>query len=177
MRTYVMCLLAAGLWSTGGNCESNALAQETAGAAPSKSATQSSANLEPKSAVDAVQKLKGSWTIVAGVNQGHAVAAESLKGSRVVFGDETIVVFDAELKELYKASYKLSGARSPFQIRMTDELPNQKGTQALGLIEFRDSGLRLCYALPGGTRPTKIESLEGSKHMLFEMKRIEADGR
>lgn len=122
MRTYVMCLLAAGLWSTGGNFESNALAQETAGAAPSKSA-----NLEPKSAVDAVQKLKGSWTIVAGVNQGHAVAADSLKGSRVVFGDETIVVFDAELKELYKASYKLSGARSPFQIRMTNELPNREG--------------------------------------------------
>lgn len=177
MRTYVMCLLAAGLWSTCASYESTARAQEPKEAASGKSAIVPSTELKPHAAAEAVQKLKGSWTIVAGVNQGEAVAADSLKGSRVIFGDDTIVVLDAKENELYKAAYKLSGEKAPFQIDMTTELPNQEPTKGPGLIELRDSGLKLCYALPGGKRPTKLESKEGSKHMFFEMKRIEADSR
>lgn len=175
MRTYMICLLAAGLGS--GSFQSTARAQETKDGATGKAAFVSPAELKPNAAAEAVQKLKGSWTIVTGVNQGKTVAADSLKGSRVIFGDDTIVVLDAKENELYKSAYKLSGEKAPFQIDMTTELPNQEPTKGPGLIEFGDSGLRLCYALPGGKRPTKLESKEGSKHMLFEMKRIEADSR
>lgn len=175
MRTYVLGLLAAGLWSSCGSFESSARAQETEDAASGKSASVSLSELKPNAAADAVQKLKGSWTIVAGVNQGEAVAADSLKGSRAIFGDDTVVVLDAKENELYKAAYKLSGEKAPFQIDMTTELPDQEPTKGPGLIEFRGSVLKLCYALPGGKRPTKMESKEGSKHMLFELKRIEAD--
>lgn len=172
MKKYVTCLLVAGIWSACASFESVAIAQETAVPAPNQSA-----KLKLGSAAEAVQQLKGSWTIVSGVNQGKPIAADSLKGSRVIFGENTIIVLDAELKELYKTSYKLTGQKPPFQINMTTEVPNQEPTRGLGLIEFRDSGLRLCYALPGGQRPTKFESREGSKHMLFEMKRIAAAGR
>ena len=172
MKKYVTCLLVAGLWTACASFESAAIAQETA--IPT---LKQAAQLKPSAAAQAVQQLKGSWTIVSGVNQGKPIAADSLKGSRVIFGENTIIVLDAEHKELYKAAYKLTGQKPPFQINMTTEVPNQDPTRGLGLIEFRDSGLRLCYALPGGQRPTKFESQEGSKHMLFEMKRVAATGR
>lgn len=169
----MLCLLTAGLWAVTGSFEACAVAQETQLPTAQTPKTGSPSKLKPNAAADAVQKLTGSWTIASGVNQGRNIAADQLKGSRVIFGENTIVVLDAEQKELYKAAFKLSGDKSPFKIDMTTELPNQAPTQAPGLIEFHDGGARLCYALPGGQRPTKLESREGSKHMLFGMKRLD----
>lgn len=176
MKIYMTCLLAAGLWTTAGSFDCCAIAQETDGPAAKTPATERTSKLKPNAAAEAVQQLTGSWTIVSGVNQGRAVAADSLQGSRVLFGENTVVVLDAEQNELYKAAYKLSGDKPPFKIDMTTELPNQEPTQGPGLVEFHDAGLRLCYALPGGQRPTKFESGPGSKLMLFEMNRIDSTG-
>src|SRR5690606_23064548 len=124
MKIYMTCLLAAGLWTTAGSFDRCAIAQETDGALANTPAPERSSKLKPNAAAEAVQQLAGSWTIVSGVNQGRSVAADSLQGSRAIFGENTVVVLDAEQNELYKATYKLSGDKPPFKIDMTTELPN-----------------------------------------------------
>jgi len=121
-----------------------------------------------------ISKLTGRWTIDAGVNQGVTVPESRLDGIYTVITRDTIVSYDREKNETYRAKYTLNTAADPVQIDMVS-VQDGNETKALGIIGFEwinldgVKELTLVYSLNPGERPAEFESPEGSKIMLFEM--------
>ncbi|MFG0262088.1 MAG: TIGR03067 domain-containing protein [Novipirellula sp. JB048] len=121
---------------------------------------------------EVLKKLAGTWEIDEGVNQGEEVSEEDLEGTTVVITDKTIVTYDKDQKETYRATFTLDTSKRPIQIDMTAKIKEGASKQALGILEFDDDDeFTICYALPGAERPTKFKSPPGSKIMLFECER------
>jgi len=127
-----------------------------------------------------MQKLQGRWTIEDGVNQGVDVPEERLDGCYTIITADTIISYDRDKKETYKAKYTLNTLTSPVQIDMVAMQDGREAT-ALGIIKFEwinldgEKEFSLCYSLTPGARPTKFESPEGSTVLLFELQEADSD--
>lgn len=126
-------------------------------------------------AVDAAEKMQGRWTIEKGVNQGRDLADSEIIGNLVLVEKNIITTYDRGQKEIYRASYRLKLGSDPVQIDMTTKMQGRKETKALGIVKFDGDRWWLCYGLPGEDRPGGFKSPDGSKVMLFEMKRDKDD--
>ncbi|WP_417744940.1 TIGR03067 domain-containing protein [Rosistilla oblonga] len=134
-----------------------------------------------------MQRLQGRWEVVAGVNQGRELSEAELKGTYNTVATNTITTYDRNEHQRFRAVFSIDSAEDPIQINMTS-VP-QKSTVAkrdlkvltedivaAGILKFEgDDKWTLCYALPGNDRPTKFESPEGSKVMLFHLVRRQGD--
>ncbi|TWU06327.1 TIGR03067 domain-containing protein [Stieleria varia] len=132
-------------------------------------------------------KLQGRWEIVGGVNQGRDLSAAELDGTYVTVARNTIITFDRQDKQRYRAVFRLDESMSPIHITMTSVPEHPPSNElksvdqvdnaiALGILKF--DGQRkwtLCYALPGTDRPEKFESPKGSKVMLFMLEKKQGD--
>lgn len=131
----------------------------------------------------ATEKLQGRWEIVAGVNQGRSLTPSDLRGSFVTVKINTIVTYDRDERETYRAVYRVDESKDPMHITMTTVPKNPPANElktkdqydnaiASGILKFDgESKWTLCYALPGAERPSKFESLPGSKVMMFTLRK------
>jgi uncharacterized protein (TIGR03067 family) len=122
---------------------------------------------------DDAKKLRGTWTLVSGEDQGKPIPPEKLKGNRVAISDKTIVASDRDNKKVYVMTYKLDPSQKPHAIDMTvvegDE--KLKGKSAKGIYELKGDTLRLAYAF-AGARPTEFATQKGDKQLSFVLKRV-----
>lgn len=118
----------------------------------------------------AALKLPGDYVIVSGEKFGQKEPEERIKGTRVHFSDDRVIVTDKNKKETYVANYKLDLSKTPAVITMTSTLAPSVGETAKGLVEKDGEQLRLIYALPGGDLPTDFKTKE--KQLLFVMKPV-----
>lgn len=125
-----------------------------------------------------MKKFTGRWEIDGGVNQGVDVPEERLDGTYTVITAKSIITYDRDQKETYKATYTLNTETDPIQIDMVAQLEG-KGTKSLGIIKFEwldldgEDEFTLAYSLKPGERPTKFESPVGSQIMIFEMEQAD----
>jgi len=130
--------------------------------------------------------LQGRWEIVGGVNQGRELTPTELAGTYVTVTTNSIVTFDANNQQRYRAVFILDETKTPVEITMTslssDPTTEEKTIRqktdspanaiAIGILKFDGDGKWvLCYALPGADRPTEFKSAVGSKTMLFMLER------
>ena len=130
--------------------------------------------------------LQGRWEIVGGVNQGRELTATELAETYVTVTTNTIVTFDANQKQRFRAVFILDETKKPVEITMTslssdpttEEKTIKQKTEspandvATGILKFAGNDKWvLCYALPGEDRPTEFKSAAGSKTMLFMLER------
>lgn len=121
-----------------------------------------------------LKKLQGVWEIEEGVNQGTELSEDDLEGTTMVVKDRTIVTFDKDKKETYRATFTLDVTKTPIQIDLTTEMKNVPKSKAMGIVKFEeDDEFELAYALPGANRPKEFESPKDSKIMLFELEKEE----
>jgi uncharacterized protein (TIGR03067 family) len=116
------------------------------------------------------EKIVGNWTVVSGQEDGKALPAEKVKGSHVVITKDTITVHE-ENNQKRVMSYKLDPSTTPRQIDLTTTEGSDKGKTSHGIYALEEDTLKICFALPGKDRPKEFTSKEGSKAMLFVMKR------
>jgi uncharacterized protein (TIGR03067 family) len=123
---------------------------------------------------DDAKKLRGTWTLVSGEDQGKPVPPEKLKGNLVAISDKTIVANDRDNKKLFVMTYKLDPSQKPPAIDMTiiEGDASQKGKTAKGIYELKGDTLRLAYAF-AGARPTEFTTKKGDKHLSFVLKRVQ----
>jgi uncharacterized protein (TIGR03067 family) len=112
--------------------------------------------------------LKGIYTIVKGEKDGKVIPTDRIKGSVVTFTEKKVYGTDKDRKEVFAATYTLDTSRTPWVIRMTGTMP-KKGEKADGIVEVDGDTLRICYALPGGKKPTGFKA--GEKQHCFVLKR------
>jgi uncharacterized protein (TIGR03067 family) len=123
-------------------------------------------------------RLSGIWDLQRGVNRGRQLSDAETDGTTVVIEDFSIVTYDKEENELYRATYILDASEQPVRITMTTSSENRPKQKALGILKFdpqHGDRWTLCYALPGHRRPTEFESRKGGHRMLFEMKKKTAE--
>jgi uncharacterized protein (TIGR03067 family) len=126
---------------------------------------------EDKPAQTDQEKLQGTWTFVSGESDGKPVAAATIKDSTVVIGKDTIFVRDGNNKKTWEVSYGIDPTKTPRTITMQLKEGEFKGQKTEGIYELSGDDLKLCYALPGGARPTGFSTKEGSKTNCFTLKR------
>jgi uncharacterized protein (TIGR03067 family) len=111
--------------------------------------------------------LAGEYAVVAGEKFGQKEPEDRIKGTKVRFTADRIVVTDKQ-KETYVATYKVDRSKKPHTITMTGADPSSQGMVAKGLIEKDGDTVRLVYALPGGEMPKDFTTKD--KQLLFVLK-------
>jgi len=116
------------------------------------------------------EKILGNWTVVSGQEDGKELPAEKVKGSRVVITKDSITVHE-ENNQKRVMSYKLDTSTTPKQIDLTTTEGSDKGKTSHGIYALEGDALKICFALPGQQRLKEFTTKEGSKAMMFVMKR------
>jgi uncharacterized protein (TIGR03067 family) len=136
---------------------------------------------EDRSGGSISDQIQGRWEIAVGVNQGRELLPAELEGTYVTVMVNKIVTFDRQENQRYQAVFTVDDTSSPAQITMTtipdkanenENLSAKKpdDSVALGILKMvSPEKWMLCYALPGGERPTSFESPVGSKLMFFTL--------
>lgn len=129
----------------------------------------------PADNVSVAAKLEGTYVIVSGEKDGNPIPEADIKGSKVAFTKERIVGTDKDKKDFFAATYTLDTATKPYRIKMKSETAKpdtpKAETEVTGIIELTDTGVRICYHLPGGTEPTEFKTKD--KQLCFVLKRAE----
>ncbi|QDT02020.1 hypothetical protein K227x_03910 [Rubripirellula lacrimiformis] len=138
---------------------------------------------------NAQQRLQGRWEIVGGTNQGRELSEAEVSGTYVTITTNSIVTYDRSNQARYQAVFTVDEDKDPMHITMRtvaenaptrpkagDPLESDEVTTAAGIFKFDgQSKWVLCYALPGADRPTKFQSPDGSRTMLFLLEKKQGD--
>jgi uncharacterized protein (TIGR03067 family) len=118
-------------------------------------------------------RMEGTWHIVSGVEKGKPSSdylVQNLKfvfkGSQLTFqGDELI------MEKVKKIAITIDPATNPKCIDLKVEAGTMKDLLLEGIYECKGDELKLCVSEEAGNRPLEFESKEGSKRVLFVLKR------
>lgn len=115
-------------------------------------------------------RLVGNWTVVSGQEDGKALPAEKVKGSRVVITQDSWTVHEENNQKRVMA-FKIDPSTTPRHIDFTTTEGSDKGKTSQGIYSLEGDTLRIAFAQPGQDRPKDFNTKEGSKAMGFVMKR------
>jgi uncharacterized protein (TIGR03067 family) len=118
-------------------------------------------------------KLDGTYTVVAGENDGKAVPPEKIKGSVVLISGNKITGTDKDRKEFFAATYTLDTSKTPWVIKMKSTAP--KEAEATGLLKKEGDTVTIVYSLPGAKAPTEFKTAEGQN--MFVLKNTAKGGK
>ncbi|MCA9134765.1 MAG: hypothetical protein KDA45_16470, partial [Planctomycetales bacterium] len=85
---------------------------------------QAPATQETAAQETAAQRLQGRWEVVRGVNQGKELTAAQLQDTYVTIATNTIVTYDRDQNERFKAVFTIDESKRPMEINMRTVLPN-----------------------------------------------------
>jgi len=115
------------------------------------------------------QKFNGTWKAVSIEYDGKEVPKDAVdKVTLTVKGEDyTFTRGDGVIK----GTHKLDATKKPKTIDAVRSEGEGKGKPLLGIYELTDDAYKVCFAPPGGERPTEFVSKPGSKERLIVMKR------
>jgi uncharacterized protein (TIGR03067 family) len=118
-----------------------------------------------------VKKFQGSWTIESSETGGEKLPADDLKALIVTFeGDKHTVKNGDEVIQV--GTQKLDPTQSPKAIDVTMTEGPSKGAVMLGIYEFDEDTLKVCFDPTGKNRPTEFKSEPGSVNFVNVHKRV-----
>lgn len=126
-------------------------------------------------AKEELEKLQGTWEIVAVVNNGHAVPAAKVKGGQVVFqGDEMTLKEGSGDKGPRRFRVKLDPSQKPKALDTTALNREYKGSVSPAIYQLDGDTLKLCSPNDpeAKERPKALKSEEGSDVVLLTLKRL-----
>jgi uncharacterized protein (TIGR03067 family) len=116
-------------------------------------------------------RLQGAWKVTSGKANGKEGPEDAFKEARLEFKGRHVTA-TTDNGKTRRLAFKIDPRRRPKTIDLTN--PDKKQT-LLGIYLLKGDRLKLCFGAPGAARPTGFDAKEGTKTVLFFLKRIPAD--
>jgi uncharacterized protein (TIGR03067 family) len=115
--------------------------------------------------------MEGTWDVALVENDGKKVDDEKKQAAikLVVKNAKYTIYFQG--KKLATGQIKLDATKKPRQIDAIAEDGPTKGKAMKGVYELKGDEMRVCFAQPGGERPTEFRTREGTQQVLITYKR------
>lgn len=115
--------------------------------------------------------LVGNWQVAAAEYEGAKTAADRIQGWKAVFTADRFTVRDGQDKTRYDLSYRVGAGTDTKAITFTVTGGDLKGQTTEGIYKLDGDTLTICFAEPGGAKPTEFKTAAGSKQVCFSLKR------
>jgi uncharacterized protein (TIGR03067 family) len=139
-----------------------------------KAALDGKREAKEDAAKNELEKLAGTWQLVASEKDGTSVPADELKQTKVIIVRDTYTLQRAG-KTVEKGTFRIDPTRKPRTIDIYPTRP--EGHVQLGIYAWDgDEKLKLCYTHPGTaqTRPSLFSTTKGTGHVMSICKREKA---
>jgi uncharacterized protein (TIGR03067 family) len=177
--TWVLCLASAGAprprrfacGPDGGFALQTFRRQPAAAHIANRPATPATTSSSPVTAP--ATPIDGEWSMVSGVFNGAAMAADMVKWcKRLTQGDVTRVLAGPNV--MLEARFTLDDTTAPWRIDYVNLRGADKGKSQHGIADVDGGTLRVCMAAPGQDRPGAFESRVGDKRSFTTWRRPSA---
>lgn len=121
---------------------------------------------------DDIALFIGTWKVLSITDDGNSVPQEVTANFIFIFSQEKAILQTEE--KTVEILYKIDPTKSPKQI---DFVIHEEPAPILGIYNMDGDQLQLCFQSRAGEnipRPTKLEAIEGSRHLLFKLERQKA---
>jgi uncharacterized protein (TIGR03067 family) len=109
------------------------------------------------SARDELQHFQGTWQVTAWEEDGKAILDRQMKERTVFFGGN-VFIFRRGEKVHQAGAVQLDPSKSPRTMNMSVKEGDGKDGVMLGIYEFENDTLKLCFDPAGQTRPDSFKS-------------------
>ena len=120
-------------------------------------------------AAPSVADLNGEWVIAEAQNAGEYLTDDQLGPIEQTWKDGTYSFRFGDVKA--RGTLKLNPAASPATMDIHEDEGLNAGRDILAIYEKSARGVRVCYALGGGARPTEFKSTSANGWFLADLKR------
>lgn len=115
-----------------------------------------------------LDKLQGTWMILADEREGNPVATD--RDAVVRMRDDQFTTQSGS-KVLRRGTLKLDPSKSPKEIDVTYTEGEFEGKTLKGIYTLEGDNWKICYGLPGEERPREIPRKTGKGQMLLTLQR------
>jgi uncharacterized protein (TIGR03067 family) len=112
-------------------------------------------------------KFEGTWAIESVRFGGKEVSGPYEEKIRFTFAGNKLTLVDLNVKSSEEGPFKIDPAKKPPHIDVT-----VKGKTRPGIYAFEGDRLKICTNAVGEVRPAEFSAPEGSKAILFVLKRL-----
>ena len=118
-------------------------------------------------------KLEGTWALVSAEEDKLDIPEFIVQNLKIVIKGDQLSLKGVEdlIQKFSKVKVKIDPATTPKTIDFIIEAGNEKGTTFEGIFEVKKDQVKFCVSTVNGNRPGEFETKEGSKRVLFLMKR------
>jgi uncharacterized protein (TIGR03067 family) len=123
---------------------------------------QASAPAQDQTKVD-LGSMQGSWNWDPAYKQSEAKPVILVEGV-TIRGDKLTIHYNLDGKKFdSNSTFKINAKAESKEIDFTPTEGSNKGKTYLGLYEFKDGKLHICYRGPGASRPANFDDLQDRK--------------
>ena len=120
--------------------------------------------------ISLTSRMTGAWLCTAATINGKPLPEASVKKLRLTMtGTRYKTQRDDEV--LFDSTYRLDLTKTPVHINLVGTEGDLIGKEAQGIIAVEGDTLRICYTMPGQTRPVAFASATNSQAYLIVWKR------
>jgi len=109
--------------------------------------------------------VRGSWACVSAVVDGKPLADKTARKLKLVLTADRYKTERGD-EVLFDSTYRLDPGHTPRRIEMVGTEGDAAGKPALGIYSLEGDTLKICYTMPGGKRPERLERTAGSRAFL-----------
>ena len=120
-----------------------------------------------------LEKLEGTWLLVAGERDGKKFTEEEVKKTKLFIKGDTFRIPESSVATSQDGTIKMDPSKKPKEMDATTGSGPDKGKIWQGIYELDGDTYRVCFAPPGKDRPKEFSSKAGSGHLLQVWKRQE----
>ena len=113
-----------------------------------------------------LDKLQGTWVLVAGERDGKKFTEEEVKKTMLFVRGETFRIPESSVATSEDGTIKIDPSKTPKEINATTGSGPDKGKTWQGIYELDADTYKVCFAPPNKDRPTEFSSKAGSGHLL-----------
>src|ERR1043166_493630 len=118
-----------------------------------------------------LDKLKGTWVLVAGKRDGKKFTEEQVKKTKLFIQGDTFRIPESSVATSEDGTINIDPNKKPKQMNATTGSGSDKGKTWQGIYELGADNYKVCLAPPGKDRPTEFSSKAGSEHLFQVWKR------